>query len=313
MNNETSPLRKYYRQPKLELKLPTNGLWYDDSILELNQNATVKILPMSGLDEIKAQTPELLAEAKFKYELIKSCVPEIKQPEKLCAIDVGSIMFGIHMATYGKNFKETFICPHCLEKASKMSDEKRKLAEENGQINLKEQKMEVSAQDIINLSQYATTKDVFFEYEDLKIYLKPVEITIADKMETEDFYHDMIENKLKEYQNSDESNEEIIKKVKSEIISITDRIYENAVNMMIMYVDYIEMSDGTKITDRDEISDFIKNSPQKLYDLIKDTRDNAFGKLGLPLSYKVACNCCGQLVDINTSFFNPTNFFDIAS
>lgn len=313
-NIENSPLRKYYRQPKIELKLPTNGLWYDNDVLDLNENATVKVLSMSGLDEIKCQTPEIIAESKFKYELIKSCVPEIKKPEKLCFVDVRSIMFAIYVATYGKYYKEEFICNHCAKKSENMSEEKRKLAEENCQINIKPQKVEISSQAIIDQTVYATTKDIYVDYGDLRLYLKPVEASASDKLDTEQFYESMIANKLEEYQNNPNIDEEVIKKAKNEILEITNKIYNNAFDMLILSIDYIVIKSTNQIiSDRVLIADFIKNSSNEIIELIKNKRDKEIDILGLPYSYKVECNTCHQLVDINTIVFNPTNFFDIAS
>ena len=319
-NNSNSSLSKYYRRPKISVKLPTNGLWYNSDIVELTENATVNILPMTGLDEIKAQTPELITDTNFKFDLIRSCVPAIKQPEKMAAVDINAIMFGIYAASYGKNYRTNLICPHCLEAYNALkTEEEKKSAIDNSEVNINPQKFDLHAESVLALSKYAMNKDIYFDYDnDLRIYLKPVSIDVVDSYNTNNYYQEMLEEKIQKL--TDDANNDIIdkktviEKIQNEVKKYSDQVYGIVLEMLIKSVSHIVIiSTNETITDEKEIADFIKNSPHELIDKIKNLRDKEIDTLGLPDTVKVECNCCHKLFDANPAYFDPTAFFDIAS
>ena len=38
-NSGASSLTKYYRRPRISIKLPTNGLWYSPDVIDLNEKS----------------------------------------------------------------------------------------------------------------------------------------------------------------------------------------------------------------------------------------------------------------------------------
>ena len=50
-NNNPNPLAKHFRQPSIYIKLPSNGAFYDDSVVNLPHNGELPVYPMTALDE----------------------------------------------------------------------------------------------------------------------------------------------------------------------------------------------------------------------------------------------------------------------
>lgn len=318
-----SVLTKYYRQPKLSIKLPSNGLWYGSDVVELDENATVKVLPMTAMDTIRLNIPEVVADVEFKFELIKSCIPAVKQPEKLISIDVSSLMFAIHAATFGSWYKAESPCPHCTKKASTLSDEERDKLASEGLLSIKPQTFSVNTNAVIAQTVYAQTRDVIAEYQDLKIYIKPLEISVVDKLGTTNYYQEMMEKRITELTESmtpenEDTHKEIIKEIQKEVMNFNNKLFDYITELLVLSVDKIVVPVGpngetTIVQSKDEIREFLNNAPQEVVDVIRNTRDSSFDPLGLPDTVKVQCKCCGGLVEVPVLNFDPTRFFDSAS
>ena len=319
VTQQQSSLSKYYRRPKLSVKLPTNGLWYNSEVADINENATIEILSMSALDEIKAQTPDLLADNNFKFDLIKSCCPKIHKPELMMNVDIEALMYGIFTATYGNNYKSKVICPNCLEKHKKLeTEEARKQAIDNKEICITEQEFVLPAESVLERTIVCKDTNIFVEEGELRIYLKPISVDIVDEYNTTAFYQEMLEKNINEITESANTGlkdkEEAVKEIQTEVKKYSDKLYETVLLMLIKSISFIEIiPTGERINDEKEITDFIKNSSYEVVDKIRSKRDESFDKIGVPSSVKVECPYCHSLIDAPTVIFNPTAFFDTAS
>jgi hypothetical protein len=111
----TNPLQQYFRRPALYLKLPSQGEGYPENSIEFPENGELAIFPMTAIDEITARTPDALFNGVAVIEIIKSCVPSIKDPWKILQIDLDPILLAIKMATNGSTMEFDTVCPSCEE------------------------------------------------------------------------------------------------------------------------------------------------------------------------------------------------------
>jgi hypothetical protein len=111
----TNPLQQYFRRPALYLKLPSQGEGYPENSIEFPENGELAIFPMTAIDEITARTPDALFNGVAVIEIIKSCVPSIKDPWKILQIDLDPILLAIKMATNGSTMEFDTVCPSCKE------------------------------------------------------------------------------------------------------------------------------------------------------------------------------------------------------
>ena len=55
-NTNTNPLEKYYRQPAIYIKLPSEGRYYDKNTFMPTETGEIPILPMTAKDELTFKT-----------------------------------------------------------------------------------------------------------------------------------------------------------------------------------------------------------------------------------------------------------------
>lgn len=115
MTNPNNPLRQYFRRPAIYISLPSKGKYYPPNSLELPQNGEIPVYPMTAIDEITAKTPDALFNGNAIVELIKSCVPAIKDPWCLPSTDLDTILVAIRAATNGNELGIESTCPKCEE------------------------------------------------------------------------------------------------------------------------------------------------------------------------------------------------------
>lgn len=116
MNNE-NPLKQYFRQPVIYLKLPSGGIGYPEGSINLPENGEVPVYPMTTIDEITSKTPDALFNGTAVTHIIKSCVPNILDPDKIPVTDLDPILIAIRAASNGDKMEIETTCPSCTEEA----------------------------------------------------------------------------------------------------------------------------------------------------------------------------------------------------
>ena len=112
-----NPLSQYFRQPSIYVKLPSGGQHYADGAIDMPANGELPVYPMTAIDEITYRTPDALFNGNAVTNVIKSCVPAIRDPWAIPAMDVDSILVAIRIASYGHNMEMSTTCPHCENEA----------------------------------------------------------------------------------------------------------------------------------------------------------------------------------------------------
>lgn len=110
-----NPLTQYFRRPAVFLKLPSGGIGYPQGAIDLPDNGELPIYPMTAIDEITARTPDALFNGNAVVEIIKSCVPDIKDPWAITNVDLDPILVAIRAATHGSLMEIETTCPNCEE------------------------------------------------------------------------------------------------------------------------------------------------------------------------------------------------------
>lgn len=98
-----NPLKKFFRQPKLYIRLPSSGNFYPVGSLEKSDNGEYAVYAMTAKDELAMKTPDALLNGQSTVDLIQSCVPSIKNAWQVPSIDVDALLIAIRIATYGEN------------------------------------------------------------------------------------------------------------------------------------------------------------------------------------------------------------------
>ena len=106
-----NPLEKYYRQPAIYIKLPSKGKYYTKEVYTPTETGEIPVLPMTAKDELAFKTPDAMINGQATVDVIKSCVPNLKDPWKMVNYDTDVVLLAIRIATYGENMDISFRVP----------------------------------------------------------------------------------------------------------------------------------------------------------------------------------------------------------
>lgn len=274
-----NPLAGYFRHPAIYMRLPSKGRFWPDDSLDLPANSELPIYPMTTKDEIMLRTPDALLNGSGVVNVIQSCCPNIKDAWQTPSVDVDALLIAIRIATYGHNMEFDTKCPHCSENNTHSIDLRPVL-------------------DALTCPDYSNK----IEYNDIKIKLKPQPYFTANKTSMISFEEQKIVDTLNKVELSNE-----VKAV--EVNKSMQRLIEISIDTVTDSTDYIEMSDGTIIQNRDHIKEFFTNVENKL---VKQIQANLakFNELTQLAPQKVACESCEKTYNVPI-IFDYSNFFGI--
>ena len=272
---ENNPLRQYFRRPAVYLKLPSGGSNYNEEIVQLPDTGELPVYPMTAIDEITARTPDALFNGTAVAELIKSCIPAIKDPWKINSVDLDSILIAIKAASGGENLELDSTCPSCTETATY-------------QINL------IGILSSLKPGNYES----LLEIGDLKIKFKPLT------------YKEMNAGAMGQFEvQRTYMNLEFIEDLEERNLashSALEKITYLTMELIANTVDYI-VTPNITVSEKEFILDFLQHCDRNVYTEIRDYN----AKLKLETEIKplhIKCDNCGH--EYEQSFtLNPADFF----
>ena len=105
----SNPLLDKLTTPGETFRLPSQGLFYTNGELtEDVMRGEVVVYPMTTLDEIVLNTPDMLLSGSAVTTVISRRVPQILRPELLLSTDVDFLMLCLRMVTFGRTLSMTF-------------------------------------------------------------------------------------------------------------------------------------------------------------------------------------------------------------
>ena len=113
MTQNANPLRQYFRQPAIYLRLPSGGNHWAAGSLDMPPNGELPVYPMTAIDEITYRTPDALFNGQAVVSVIESCIPHIKNAWAAPMPDVNAILTAIRIASYGHDLEIGSTCPNC--------------------------------------------------------------------------------------------------------------------------------------------------------------------------------------------------------
>ena len=106
-----NPLAKHLRQPKIYIKLPSNGEYWPQAALKKVENGEYPVYAMTAKDEITMKTPDALLNGQATVDVIQSCFPNVIDAWQCPSIDLDAILVAIRMASYGEAIDMSAMVP----------------------------------------------------------------------------------------------------------------------------------------------------------------------------------------------------------
>ena len=237
MEENSNPLKKYFRQPSIYVTLPS-GANYAPEVLEPSKSGEIGVMPMTAKDEIRFKTPDALMNGEGVVQVIQSCVPQIKDAWNIKSYDLDTILIAIRIATYGETMDINFTVPGAKETVSHS-------------VNLPA---------ILDQLKQIKIEDSFTMQDGLKIGVRPLTYKDMTEASQKTFQESKMYSAI---QDSELPQEDKLKRFNDSFKALTD--LNSAI--ILKNIAKITMQDGTEITDQAQISEFINNANAKL---IKD-------------------------------------------
>jgi hypothetical protein len=97
-----NPLAMFMRQPKIYIRLPSNGEYWPTGSLEPTETGEYPVYSMTAKDELLLKVPDALMNGQAVVDVIQHCIPNIKNAWSVPSIDLDVILISIRLATYGE-------------------------------------------------------------------------------------------------------------------------------------------------------------------------------------------------------------------
>lgn len=274
-----NPLSNFYRKAKLHTPLPSGTSYYDNTIIEfVSEEGELEIFAMTAKDEVSIKNPDALLNGTAITQIIKSCVPGVKQPEKLLSNDIDALLIAIRYATYGESIDIKSDCPSCK----------------------KENTFGVNVSDSLH-SMSKLDEEYSLETADgIKIYVQPFsykETLLAMKGQ---FEQHKIAKSITIDQLDEDSRLKMFSKSFSEVVDLNAKLIINCVVKIVA-------PDGTEVKDKSHIKEFLDNSESHVFSEI-DKLIRSINDIGVRKNFKATCQHCNHEWDSEINF-NPVSFF----
>jgi hypothetical protein len=99
---QSNPLTSFMRQPKIYIRLPSNGEYWPPGTLNMPETGELPVYSMTAKDELMLKVPDALMNGQAIVDVIQNCVPSIKNAWATPSIDIDVLLIAIRLATYGE-------------------------------------------------------------------------------------------------------------------------------------------------------------------------------------------------------------------
>jgi hypothetical protein len=276
----TNPLKNFFRQPAIFVKLPSGGQFYPAGALDMPPNQEIPVYPMTAIDEITYRTPDALFNGSAIASVIRSCVPNIKDPWAMPSVDIDTLLVAIRIASNGHKMGISTACPSCSH-------------EDEFDIDLR------SILEKLKVADYSKT----VKSGDLEIFFKPMNYKTVNDNSQAQFEEQRILQQIAANASQTAPDFNRLTDALRKITEITiDALSASIVNIR---------TPESMVNESAHISEFLHNCDRRLFNQIRDHVVKSKQESELePLQLK--CTECN--FEYKQAFtLDMSNFFEVAS
>lgn len=280
MTQTANPLKQYFRQPAIYIRLPSKGKFWADGAVSIPPNQEIPVYPMTAVDEITSRTPDALFNGSAMVKIFESCVPNIKDAWQVPSLDVDTLLVAIRIATYGHGMDIGTKCPSCSN-------------EDEYQLDLRIVLEGITAPDYENPTNIG----------DLEVHFKPMnyqQLNANSQIQFED------QKLIQMFQNADLPEDEKLKQLGEAFLKITNL----TVKSIAQSIGAIK-TPNAMVTESEYIEEFLNNCEKSTFNAIRDRAIKLKQDAELK-PIKIKCTNCGHEYDQSFTL-DMSNFFDSSS
>lgn len=274
-----NPLSGHFRSPKLYTQLPSLGKFYSPDVVVMPDNGELPVFPMTAKDELIMRNPDALLNGEAVSQVIKSCVPAVKNAKELLSNDVDALLLAIQGASYGNDVAVSAECPKC----KKSIDSTVNVDEVLQSMNTLEEAYDV-------------------KINDLTITLKPFTYTTTIKAGIASFQSTRSLQSMADLPNDLDRlrvfNENFVRMASVNFDIVVDSVYSIAINR--------DTDEEVIVTDRAQITEYLENCESHVGKKIEE-KIAEIGAIGIVKKGMFNCEECNEQFESPVAF-DPVNF-----
>lgn len=234
MTENTNPLQKYYRQPAIYVKLPSGGKYYPKEVFTPTETGEIPILPMTAKDEMTFKTPDSMINGQATVDVIKSCVPNLLDPWKMVNYDTDVVLLAIRIATYGETMEVNYTVP----------------------ITNEQQTAAVNLPAVLEDLGKITIEDFTVTTKGFKVKIQPLDYKTLTKVQIARFEQQKMIGTIESSTLTEEQKQTAFAKSFETVNTIN-------FSLLLDSIQEITTPDGSVVTDKKQILDFVNNADTK--------------------------------------------------
>jgi len=272
-----NPLQKYFRQPKIFINLPSHGIYNKEGTLN-GEPTNMPVYGMTGMDEIIVKTPDALMTGESTVKVVESCCPTVADAWGLSVLDTDVIFAAIRIATYGNILSLSNTCTNCKTDSDYDADLNKII-------------------DHFAACKYDNTIIV----DNLTIKTQPLTYKQSTDFSLKNYE---LQQKLAQIQQMEDTPER-----QHNINLLWQELAESQKNVFSLTIESVEV-DGTVVTERGYITEWLANCDKKIVDAIKEHIESNKQQWTMP-RFPVKCDHCGHETELLLDL-DQSNFFELA-
>jgi hypothetical protein len=242
LQSKINPLASLMRQPKIYIKLPSNGQYWPTGSINIPSNGEFPVYSMTAKDELMLKTPDALLNGQAVVSVLESCVPDIKDAWQTPGLDLDALLIAIRMATYGDSMETSVTL---LGQEASYSVDLRSL--------LDELYSNVSWEDQIPIGN------------NMVVYVRPLTYKEISKASIETFETQRIMNLVNDDSIEEDKKLELFKESFGKLTQVTLGLVAESV--------YRIDTEAGQVTDVNFIKEFFDQCDRDIFNTIKDRLD----------------------------------------
>lgn len=280
MPNLDNPLSRYFRQPSIYIRLPSQGRGWPTGSINMPANGEIPVYPMTVVDEITYRTPDALFNGQAVVNVIQSCMPNILDAWQIPSVDIDAILVAIRIASAGHSMDISTQCPACS-------------TEQDYAVDLR------TVLDKFGNSDYTKTLTI----GDLTVSFKPLNYQEMTQNNQIQFEQQKSINALNDQGISDENRTNLINSMMKKLVDVTVHAIAQSISMV--------RTPTAQVYEIEHIVEFLNNCDRQTFNTIRDQAISLREASEIrPL--KIRCmNCQHEYEQMFT--MDMANFFDSAS
>lgn len=269
-----NPLQQYFRQPKIFVGLPSQGVYCKTGTIQGDVNR-LPVFGMTGMDEILLKTPDALLSGDSTATVIKSCCPSITDAWDLPVSDIEMLLTAIRIATFGNGLVITNTCKKCATDNEYTIDLSRLI------------------------DHYSSVSyDATLVLKELTITTRPLSYKQSSEFQLENF---TMQQQLKQLSAIEDETERksLVEKVFNELGLLRNQVYTNQIE---------SVNTGTvNVTEKAFIREWVDNADRNIMVAISKHIEDNRNKWSPP-EHHVTCQSCSHEEDLSLDL-DQSNFF----